>query len=51
MTVQLLYDSKDCDFPDEEFIPEIRPEANYEDIDVMSFLNIHRPEPIKKKAE
>jgi len=42
---------EDCDFPDEEFIPEIRPEANYEEIDVMSFLNIHRPEPVKKKAE
>jgi hypothetical protein len=42
--------TQDCDFPEEEFIPGIRPESNYEEIDVMSFLHIKRAAPEQAAA-
>jgi hypothetical protein len=43
--------TQDCDFPSEEFIPEIRPESHYEEIDVMSFLHIKRAVNLKESGK
>lgn len=42
---------QDCDYPEDLTVPETRPEAGVDHVDVMGFLGLKRAAPVGKKKE
>jgi hypothetical protein len=50
ISIVRFVDAKDCDMPTGLSVPDARPEAGVDHVDVMKFLGLKRAEALKKQT-